>query len=162
MQSKQAVYNILDALNIQYKIYEHPPVYTVDDVDRLSLEFEGIGCKNLFLKDNKGKKHFLIVIEDHKRVDLNQLSKDHDLGRIGFASENRLMKYLGLLPGSVSPFGIINDKNAEVIVIVDKDLLSENMLTFHPNINTATVELKTNDFIKFLESRENTVYYWSL
>ncbi|MBF4691799.1 prolyl-tRNA synthetase associated domain-containing protein [Fusibacter ferrireducens] len=162
MQSKQAVYDTLDALHIHYKVYEHPPVYTVDDVDKLSLEFEGTGCKNLFLKDNKGKKHFLVVLEDHKRVDLNLLSKNHDLGRIGFASENRLMKYLGLLPGSVSPFGIINDTNAEVIVIVDKALLSEELLTFHPNINTATVELKTTDFVKFLESRNNTVFYWTL
>ncbi|GAU79083.1 prolyl-tRNA synthetase associated domain-containing protein [Fusibacter sp. 3D3] len=158
----QYVYDVLDALHIQYKVYQHPPVYTVDDVDKLSLEFEGKGCKNLFLKDNNGKKHFLIVVEDHKRVDLNQLSKDHELGRIGFASENRLMKYLGLLPGAVSPFGIINDTSGEVIVIVDKDLLSENLLTFHPNINTATVELKTSDFVKFLESRKNTVYYWTL
>lgn len=162
MQTKQAVYDALKALNIDFKVYEHPPVYTVEDCDKLDFEFEGVGCKNLFLKDNNGKKHYLVVVEDHKRVDLNKLSEDYDLGRVGFASANRLMKYLGLLPGSVSPFGLINDTKGEVIVIVDKSLLSESLLTFHPNVNTATVELKTDDFVKFLESRENQVYYWAL
>lgn len=160
MEEKKMVYKVLDKLNIQYKIHTHPAVYTSKEAEKYVDEsMEGSRCKNLFLRNQKGNKHFIIIIDHSKRVNLKELSKDLGEKTMSFASENRLKKYLGLLPGSVSPFGIINDTNKEVIVVIDKELKNKEKINFHPNINTETLTILLKDFERFLEWSGNTSIY---
>lgn len=156
---EEKVYQVLNELKIAFEVYHHPPVFTVEEA---AAHWEGIpgrGCKNLFLRDKKGTEHYLVVVPDEKRVDILALSTQENLGRLSFGSPERLMKYLGLTPGSVSPFGIINDQQGCVHILVDRVLMEEPLVTFHPNVNTATLALSASDFKKFLDSRTNTVVY---
>ncbi|WP_330408608.1 prolyl-tRNA synthetase associated domain-containing protein [Romboutsia weinsteinii] len=157
-ETEQKVYNILDSLNIEYKRYEHQPVYTIEDASKLNINIPGTLCKNLFLRNNKGNTHYLVIIEDSKRVNLKSLSEQINSSSLSFASEERLDKYLGLKPGSVSPFGLINDINKEVIVLIDKDVAASDIVSFHPNVNTCTIGLSYSDFEKFVNWHENKLY----
>ncbi len=159
MDNEQQVYDALDALNITYEVFRHPPVFTVEEANEHWQDIPGKGCKNLFLRDNKGERHFLVVVPDEKRVDIKALGAERGLGRLGFGSPERLQRFLGLTPGSVSPFGLLNDPKGVVTVLIDSALLEETQVTFHPNINTATLMLSVADFKKFLGSRKNTVSF---
>jgi Ala-tRNA(Pro) deacylase len=117
----------------------------------------GVPCKNLFLRNKKGDRHYLAVVPIAKRVDLKELVKTLGDDRLSFGSPERLMAELGLTPGSVSPFGLLNDADGSVIVIVDEDLLGSAGLIFHPNINTASVVVSWEGIERFLKSRSNTV-----
>lgn len=150
MDQKQRVYDALDKMNIKYEVVEHEPVHTMEDMDRLGLPAKGTLCKNLFLRDSKGKRHFLITLPESKSVDLKKLGKTLGAGNISFASEDRLEKYLGLKQGSVSPFGLMNDTDHAVEFFIDKDLSREKKLGIHPLENTATVFLSFKDLDKFL------------
>ena len=155
---EQNVYDTLDQLNISYQRHEHPPVYTVDEAAKYWKGISGVHCKNLFMKNQKGKTHYLVVMKDSKKVDFKGLAKV--VGeKLSFASERRLEKYLGLKTGAVSPFGLINDAQHEVNVVVDSDLKASKKINFHPNVNTATVTIAYEDFEKFLESCGNSVQY---
>src|ERR1035437_1989728 len=127
------VYQVLDSLGIKYKKIEHPVVHTVEDADKLGLEIEGGINKCLFLRNKKGDWHYLILIRGTKRLNLKKLEKLLNETRLSFASPERLMKYLKLTPGSVSPFGLINDSEKVIIAIVDNELLAYEELAFHPN-----------------------------
>lgn len=159
MDNEQQVYAALEALDIPYEVFKHPPVFTVEDASKHWTNIPGKGCKNLFLRDNKGRHHYLVVVPDEKRVDMSSLGSEQGLGRLGFGSPERLMRFLGLTPGAVSPFGLLNDPEGAVTVLIDACLLEETQVTFHPNINTATVLLTVKDFRKFLESLKNVVSY---
>lgn len=160
MEKSKKVYAILDELNIQYKIYRHKAVYTVDEAEKyVDASMEGSRCKNLFLRNQKGDKHYIVITDHSKKVDLKELSKRLNEKRMSFASEKRLDKYLGLFPGAVSPFGIINDKNKDVIVVIDEELKDEDKINFHPNINTETVTLLFKDFQRFLDWAGNIKVY---
>ena len=154
MDNEQQVYEALDALAIPYEVFLHPPVFTVEEANAHWMDIPGKGCKNLFLRDNKGERHFLVVVPDHKRVDIKALGAAQGLGRLGFGSPDRLLRFLGLTPGAVSPFGLMNDPEGAVTVLIDACLLEEAQVTFHPNINTATLVLSVEDFKKFLGSHE--------
>ena len=106
---KQRVYDALEQLKIKYEVVEHEPVHTMEDMDRLGLPQKGTLCKNLFLRDAKGKRHFLVTCDEKKTVDLKTLGRQLGAGNLSFASEDRLEKYLGLKQGSISPFGLMND-----------------------------------------------------
>lgn len=142
------ILEVLKELNIEYELQEHKAVYTVDDLQDVFMEMEGIGCKNLFLKDAK-KKLFLYTLPDNKRADLKTLPEKINSKRLSFANENDLQEYLGLTPGSVTPLGIINDKGQKVTVVLDKEL-KNNKVLIHPNRNTATVSIRYADLIKFI------------
>jgi len=143
------VYQALQALHVQYVQHEHPPIYTIEESKEHWASVQGMHCKNLFLRDNKGRKHYLLCAEAHKQIDLKALSAS--MGeRLGFASPKRLMKYLGLEPGSVSPFGLINDKDCEVQVMLDAEIQSADIVNFHPNINTATLGIAPSDLEKYI------------
>ena len=144
------VFKILDEIGVAYKRYDHEAAFTCEEADVHCAHIEGPHCKNLFLRDRKGKKHYLVVVPAEKRVDLKRLAADLDEVQLGFASSERLMKYLGLMPGSVSPFGLINDRGREVHLIVDKELWDGGVLNVHPNVNTATLRVAIEDFEKFL------------
>ena len=106
---KKRVYDALDKLKIKYEVVEHEPVHTMEDMDRLGLPEKGTLCKNLFLRDSKGKRHFLVTCDEKKKVDLKSLGRQLGAGNLSFASEERLEKYLGVKQGSVTPFGLMND-----------------------------------------------------
>lgn len=158
-KEEQRVYDALDKLEIQYKIVNHKAVYTAEEANEVEYDISGQHCKNLFLRDRKGKKHFLVILDDQKQANLNNITNQINSTPLSFASEKRLDKYLGLKPGSVSPFGLINDENREVEVLIDKDLANIDTISFHPNVNTATIFLSYKDFLRFLEWRGNDFRY---
>ena len=143
------ILEVLDKLNIKYDIQEHKAVYTVDDLKDVFINMEGIGCKNLFLKDAK-KKLFLYILPEDQKADLKTLPEKINSKRLSFANENDLQIYLGLIPGAVTQLGIINDKEQKVTVLLDKKLKNNNILV-HPNRNTATISIKYDDLIKFIK-----------
>lgn len=155
------IYTTLKTLHIEYKEYKHPAVFTVEEAEKYDRG-EGVHSKNLFLRNRKGKKHYLVIFEGSKQVNLKELSNQLNESNLSFASPERLMKYLQLTPGSVSPFGLIHDENKEVEVIVDNDLLKSDNQGFHPNTNTSTLEISTGDFKKFLQQTGNKVTYLDL
>ena len=149
----------LAALGIPYARHEHPPVATVDEAEQHWAGIDATHCKNLFLRNQKGNRHYLVIIEHAKRADLRAVADQIGDGKLSFASADRLMAHLGLTPGSVSPFGLINDREHVVRVVLDRDLKSADRLSFHPNINTATLTVAAADFARFLAACRNTVQY---
>ena len=147
---KQRVYDALKKLGIKYEVVEHEPVHTMEDMDRLGLPEKGTLCKNLFLRDSKGKRYFLVTCDEKKKVDLKSLGRSTGGGNLSFASEERLQEVLGLKQGSVSPFGLMNDTDHVVEFFIDKDLTRCKSLGIHPLENTATVFLSYKDLDKFL------------
>ena len=134
-------------------------LFTVEEANRHRGEIPGGRTKNLFLRNKKGRHHYLVVTEADKKVDLRNLKERVGESALSFASPERLQKYLGLSPGSVSPFGIINDVKREVVILLDRDLLRHDALGFHPNINSATLVLQTKDFQRFLDHCGNVVRF---
>lgn len=159
MGNEQKVYDVLQELNIDYIKHEHPPVFTVEEANRYYQGIPGVKCKNLFLRDRKGKQHFLVVAEDSKQVNLKALSELINSEPLSFASPERLMKYLGLVSGEVSPFGLINDMEKQVHVVLDEDFKKADEINFHPNTNTATITLAYNDFLRYLNWCGNPMQY---
>lgn len=150
-ENEQKVYDILDLLEIEYIRYEHRAVYTIEEANQLDIHIEGQQCKNLFLRNRKGDAHYLVILDQEKHLDLKLLSKQIGTPSLSFASEERLNKYLSLKPGSVTPFGLINDTEREVKVLIDKDLTGASKISFHPNVNTATISISYKDFEKFIK-----------
>lgn len=160
LHEKEAkVYEVLDELDISYRRHEHPPVFTVEEAEKHWTEITGAHCKNLFLRNKKGNRHYLVILEAAKVADLKLLNKLLGEDRLSFASEKRLMKYLGLETGAVSAFGLINDTENHVKVVIDEDLKKSDGVNFHPNVNTATVGLSFPDFEKFLTWSGNTTRF---
>ncbi len=159
---KQRVYDKLNELNINYTVDEHEAIFTIDELDKKGMYKKGEICKNLFLRDGSGKRHFLLVAPGHKEVDLKSVRAQIGSSRLSFGSAERLMNCLGLTQGSVSPFGVINDKECRVELVFDKELKNIDVLGFHPNINTATVWLSFNDLLKVIEDNGNTTHYVEL
>ncbi|PIR04583.1 MAG: proline--tRNA ligase [Candidatus Magasanikbacteria bacterium CG11_big_fil_rev_8_21_14_0_20_39_34] len=153
------IYKILDGLNIQYKIYDHPPFYTCEEADLFYSHLDSGKIKNLFLRNAKGNQHFLLLLESHKSLNISDFGQSISQKGLGFASEERLAKYLGLKKGSVSPFGLINDESHDVCVYIDKDILLHDSLLFHPNVNTSTLQISRDDFQKFIGSTGNLILY---
>lgn len=148
---------LLDELGIKYKLYNHKEVFTISDIDSLEIKFEGMYCKNLFLRNSKGDIYYLLIIEDCKKANLKKLAKDIGSTRLSFASGECLYECLGLRPGSVTPFGLINDLQKKVIVMLDSDLVGLDRINFHPNINSATITVSYEGLSKFLKYQENKV-----
>jgi Ala-tRNA(Pro) deacylase len=150
-RERDLVFDKLDELKIRYSVFEHPPVYTIEEMDSLGIFSDVYICKNLFVRNDKGNKHYLITIRKDKQANLKEISSRISESRLSFASEERLQKYLGLKKGEVTPLGIINDTEHSVILILDKDLVGETKLGVHPNDNTATVVLSFDDLIKYIK-----------
>ena len=159
---KKPVFEALDRLGISYDTYEHPAVFTSEDADRHWTGIGGTPVKNLFLRNKKGDREYLVILGIEKRADLKELVKIIGDDRFSFGSAERLMHTLGLTPGSVSPFGLLSENSRKVLVVVDADLRGAERLIFHPNINTASVTISFSDLEKFLASRANPVRYVSV
>ena len=162
MYQKEDVKRFLDEKGIEYTWFDHAAVYTIEEMMALGLEREEDIAKNLFLRDAKGKRHFLVVIREDKRADLKSLGEKIGAGRLSFASEERLEKYLGLKKGSVTPFGILNDENRAVEVIFDEDFHKAGVIGVHPNDNTASVFMAFSDLEKLVQEHGNDVKFLSL
>jgi Ala-tRNA(Pro) deacylase len=150
MESEKKVYQVLKELGISFVKHDHPPVFTVEQAELHWHNITGAHCKNLFLRNKKGNRHYLVILEHLKNADLKVLTGKLGEDRLSFASAERLQKYLGLEAGSVSPFGLINDSGRDVTVIIDQDLKKAEKVNFHPNVNTATLGISFSDFEKFL------------
>jgi Ala-tRNA(Pro) deacylase len=151
------VYAALSALGIEYEVFEHPPVFTAEEAALHWSAIPGARIKNLFLRNKKGDRHYLVILGIEKQANLRQLVKLIGDDRLSFGSPERLNKYLGVTPGSVSPLGLIHDAAHTVRVIVDSDLKQADRLIFHPNDNTASLTISGGDFVKFLERQGNSV-----
>lgn len=158
MEAREAiVYEALAALGIPYARHEHPPVFTVEEARVHWKDIPGAHCKNLFLRNKKGNRHYLVVAEFLKTVDLRAAAKALGDDRLSFASDERLARSLGLHPGEVSPFGLLQDADRRVIVVLDAGLARWDKVNFHPNVNTATLTISYADLRRFLSSRGNRV-----
>ncbi len=157
---REKVLEKLKELNIEYKEVEHKPVFTIEDMDALGDVFEGAKiCKNLFVRDQKGKRHFLIVVPEEKRVPLADLATKIGSTKLSFASEERLMKYLKLKPGAVTPLAVVNDENSAVEVIFDEELKKEKVLGVHPCVNTSTILISHDNLEKYVKANNNKLKY---
>lgn len=155
MDEKEKVYQALREAGVKFDISEHEAVFTIEEMSRIpGIRIEDV-CKNLFLRDDRGKKHFLLVLRGDKKSDLKEIRKQIGTSRLGFASEERLAKYLGLTKGSVTPLGVINDVNHEVELLIDGDLRGRPRLGFHPNDNRATVWFSCADLEKIIDYHGN-------
>ena len=152
----------LQELGIAFTRHEHPPVATVEEANAHWAGIDATHCKNLFLRNQKGNRHYLVVLTASKRADLKALADQIGDGKLSFASPERLMTCLGLTPGSVSPFGLIHDREHAVRVVVDRDLQTAARLAFHPNINTLTFAVDAADFRRFLDACGNSVQHVSI
>ena len=153
------VFDFLKQENITYKLFEHQPVFTVHDlpvitkIDGVVVTNESIPkphCKTLLLKDTN-KQFFLVSVTENKRVDLKTLSKTLNSGRFSFGSVEELFNLMKLQPGSVSPFGLIFDTNNQITFILDEDISTSTLISFHPLRNDMTVILTVKDFIHCME-----------
>ncbi len=159
MNGEPKLYEFLNNNNIEFEYYEHPPAPTVEIAAKYWKDLEATHCKNLFFRNHKGNKHFLVILEHTRILDIRNLEQKLKQGKLSFASEKRMEKYLGIKPGSVSPFGLINDENTHVHLFLDENLRNSEKISFHPNENTASLVIKYSDFIKFIELQGNTYEY---
>lgn len=159
--NKEKVLEELKKLEIDYELVEHGAVYTIDEMENLdtSIFKNAQICKNLFLRDAKGKRHFLVIVCADKTVDLKELPNKIGSTRLSFASAERLQKYLDVEHGYVSPLSVINDKNGAVEVVIDNDLKNEELLAVHPNDNTCSVLIKYEDMMKYIKEFEEEILY---
>jgi Ala-tRNA(Pro) deacylase len=156
MRGQRELYRLFERLAIQYEYHEHPPLATIEDARIHWKNYNSGRCKNIFFRNHKGDKHYLVILEHLRQLNIKDLEKRLKQGKLTFASDQRLKKYLGVEPGSVSPFGIINDSEKHVHLFIDEKLREFERLAFHPNVNTASLVISKSDFLKFLEYSGNT------
>ena len=162
MTEREKVFARLEELGVSYEVTEHPAVFTIGEMDALGLTAKGEVCKNLFLRDAKGRRHFLVVVPGEARADLRALAAQLESSKLSFASAERLEKYLGLKPGEVTPLGVLNDADAAVEVVFDRGLERFPCLGVHPNDNTATVWLSLADILRVVEGNGNEIRWVTL
>ena len=149
----------LRGVGIAFERYEHPPIATAEEGDIHWAGIDAVHCKNLFLRNQKGTRHYLVILPHTKRADLRVVADQIGDGKLSFASADRLLTYLGVTPGSVSPFGLIHDPDQHVRVCLDRELKTAGRISFHPNVNTASLVLAFGDFERFLAGRGNLVRF---
>jgi Ala-tRNA(Pro) deacylase len=137
-------------------------VATAEEADKYWAGIDAAHCKNLFLRNQKGSRHYLVIVAHHKRADLRSVANQIGDGKLSFASAERLMSNLGVAPGSVSPFGLLNDRAHHVRLFLDRDLKAAPRISFHPNENTATITVTFADFERFVAHCGHPVGYLSV
>ncbi len=139
----------LDELGLTTSTVDHEPVFTVEEARRLRGDMPGSHSKSLFLRNKKGRM-WLVTVEADRSIDLKRLGESLGAGRVGFASPQRLMTYLGVIPGAVTPFGVVNDTAGAVQVALDREMLDREPLNFHPLDNAKTTAIGRDDLLRFL------------
>lgn len=162
MRGQKEVYELFERLEIAYEYHEHPPLATIKDAKIHWKDYHSGRCKNIFFRNHKGNRHYLVILEHLRQLNIKELEQRLRQGKLTFASDKRLKKHLNIEPGSVSPFGLINDMENHVHLFIDEKLNEFDRLTFHPNINTASLVISKADFLKFLESTGNTYEFIKL
>jgi len=155
------VIQYLRKLEIPYKEFKHNAVFTVKEADSVGVNIPGIQTKSLFLRNKKKDRYLLFCLIANKRADLKKLSEDLGIKHLSFASVEDLQKIMEIKPGSVSPFGVLNDGKHQVELVIDQDILKGESINVHPNDNRATINLKPEDFKKYLDGLENRVHFVS-
>jgi Ala-tRNA(Pro) deacylase len=150
MRGQKELYELFEKLDISFEYHEHPPLATIEDAKIHWKDYNSGRCKNIFFRNHKGDRHYLVILEHLRQLDIRDLEKRLRQGKLTFASDKRLKQYLGLEPGSVSPFGLINDTEKHVYLFIDEKLQDYDRLAFHPNVNTASLVISKSDFLKFL------------
>ena len=156
--NKKETYQYLTAQNIPYEVTEHKAVYNMEELDSVELPYPEWDAKNLFVRDDKKRNYYLITIRGDKRVDLKEFRRQHGLRALSFASADDLATIMGLLPGSVSPLGILNDTEHRVHFFLDSEFVG-NMIGVHPNDNTATVWMQADDLVSLIQKHGNNATY---
>lgn len=141
----------LNSMGIQFKIVEHEPAYTTEEADKYIEGYDGVRTKTMFIC-NKKKNYYMIMMDDSKRLDMNKFKEIVSEKQMKMASEESLKEKLGVKPGMVSPFGLLNNDEKDVKIYMDKEIITEEIMTFHPNDNTKTLFITTKDLFKYLEN----------
>lgn len=162
MRGQQQVYDYLEQHGIGFDYYEHPEAPTIEIASQFYRGEGTVLCKNLFFRNHKGNKHYLVIMDARHNMDIHEIEHQLHQGKLSFASPERMMRYLGVKPGSVSLFTLVNDVNHEVILFVDRKLLDAPKVSFHPNDNTASLVISNSDMLKFIESIGNRYEFMDL
>ena len=152
MDAYQKVKDRLDQLGINFDVVEHPPVLTTEQADSYIVSLEGVRTKSMFLTNKKKTQYYLLIMDDQKRLDMEDFKEQVGANRIRMASTESLAEKMQLPAGTVSPFGLLNNEDKDILVYFDQDIVSEEIMTFHPNTNEKTIFIKTQDLFRFLES----------
>lgn len=155
MIGQPQVYERLKELGIAFDYYEHPEAPTIEIASQF---YRGEGttlCKNLFFRNHKGNRHYLVIMRSTSQMDIHAIERQLHQGKLSFASEERMMKYLGVRPGSVSLFGLVNDVEHAVTLFVDENLMQAERVAFHPNDNRASLVISHADMMRFIEATGN-------
>lgn len=156
--NKEEIYELIKSKNIWYEISEHERVYNMEELNKINLPYKDCDGKNLFVRDDKKRNYYLITVKENKRIDLKEFKNKFNTRSLSFASEDDLMKYLKLSPGSVTPLGLLNDSDLVVKFYLDKEFLNDEcIIGVHPNDNSATLWLKTNDLFDIIKSHGSEV-----
>lgn len=162
MKGDILIYKKLEELNIQFKYFEHPPIPTIELAKIHKKGIDATHCKNIFLRNHKGSKHFFVILEQSKDVNIRQLELLLKQGKLSFASEKRLKKYLNLKPGSVSPLSLVNDLENNTHIFIDTQLQNVEKMSFHPGIDSASIVIPNEGLINFLNNIGNSFEYIDL
>ena len=152
MEAYQQVAKKLQELGITYDVVEHPPAFTTEQADSYIEGLEGVRTKTMFLTNKKTTQYYLLIMDDQKPLDMDDFKEQVGANRIRMASTESLAEKMQLPAGTVSPFGLLNNEEKDILVYFDQDIVSEEIMTFHPNTNEKTIFIKTQDLFRFLES----------
>ena len=156
--NKQEIYDFIKSKNIWHEIMEHKAVFNMDELSEIETPYPEYDAKNLFVRDDKKRNYYLITVKGNKRVDLKEFRNNNGTRPLSFASEQDLMGIMNLIAGSVTPLGLLNDKDLKVVFYLDKDFLKDKQIIgVHPNENTATLWLKVEDLIDIIKEHGNQV-----
>ena len=156
--NKQEIYDFIKGKNIWYEITEHKAVFNMNELSEIEMPYPEYDAKNLFVRDDKKRNYYLITVKGDKRVDLKEFRRQNNTRPLSFASEQELMSIMNLIAGSVTPLGLLNDKELKVTFYLDKDFLNgKQIIGIHPNENTATLWLKIEDLINIIKEHGNEV-----
>ena len=150
MDPYQQVKEKLDELGISFDVVEHPPAFTTEQADSYIEGLEGVRTKSMFLTNKKKTQYYLLIMDDQKSLDMDDFKEQVGANRIRMASSDSLAEKMQLPAGTVSPFGLLNNAEKDILVYFDKDIVSEEIMTFHPNTNEKTIFVATQDIFKFL------------
>ncbi len=156
--NKEEIYKLIKEKGYWHEITEHKAIFTMDEVNDIYVPYPEYDAKNLFVRDDKKRNYYLITVKGNKKVDLKEFRKNNNTRPLSFASENDLMTILNLIPGSVTPLGLLNDQELKVSFYLDKEFLTgKEIIGVHPNDNTATIWLKVEDLITLIKDHGNEV-----
>ena len=154
--TKQETYDYLSNCGVDYEVTEHEAVFNMEELKAVELPYPEADAKNLFVRDDKKRNYYLITVKGDKRVDLKQFQKDHGTRKLSFASADDLMRIMKLIPGAVTPLGLLNDEEQKVTLFLDADF-DGGLVGVHPNDNTATVWITAAELIRVIEEHGNKV-----